>query len=649
VTDEFFGAPFHDSDEWRDSPFRHRYVHGGFEGTDTRFVVIMPEPAQFRGRFVQFLQGGMGGSEHQGAMVGAHLVAAENGAAYVESNQGHIGNDLSGLRGQASVLSWRASAQTARHARQVMAETYGAPPQHGYVVGGSGGGMRSIDCLEHAPDLWDGAVPFIVNRNGLHVFNWSVAAWAGAVLGVDKVAAVVDALDAGGSGDPFAVLDTDEQRRALATLYRAGYCRGAESQLEPNPLWILGLQLLGTSDPTYYEDFWTVPGYEGADDDPLARSLHVQDKAIVTDAVTLESLRAAGPGGGLDTLNAAVLGRAMTMKGPIGIRMDTAIPPERLLGATLTVTSGKAAGRALRCTGSVAGTALAFLDPVGFGDIEAGDSIEIDNRDLVAFAYYHRHLVDARYPVMRQFLIDGRPIYRQRPVSFDAMPVPKGRFEGKMILLQHLADRECWPSCATEYVGQLLQAYGGELESRFRIWWIENAAHLVPLTRPGLTRLINYSGTWAQALRDVIAWVEEGVAPPPSTPWQLSEDNQLVVPRAAQDRGGIQPAVEARVNGGPVASVRVGEEVRLEGVAEAPPGAGTIVSAQWDFDGSGTWALRDDSVDGSAARITSRAVHQYDEPGTYFATFRAGLHRDGDAHSRLRLVTNLARVRVVVT
>jgi hypothetical protein len=35
VTDEFFGAPYIDVDEWRDTPAPHRYVHGGFAGTDS--------------------------------------------------------------------------------------------------------------------------------------------------------------------------------------------------------------------------------------------------------------------------------------------------------------------------------------------------------------------------------------------------------------------------------------------------------------------------------------------------------------------------------------------------------------------------------------------------------------------------------------
>ena len=35
--DSLFAKPYIDVDEWRNEPVRHRYVHGGFEGTETRF------------------------------------------------------------------------------------------------------------------------------------------------------------------------------------------------------------------------------------------------------------------------------------------------------------------------------------------------------------------------------------------------------------------------------------------------------------------------------------------------------------------------------------------------------------------------------------------------------------------------------------
>ena len=31
-TDPYFGAPYVDVDEWREKPYPHRHVHGGFAG-----------------------------------------------------------------------------------------------------------------------------------------------------------------------------------------------------------------------------------------------------------------------------------------------------------------------------------------------------------------------------------------------------------------------------------------------------------------------------------------------------------------------------------------------------------------------------------------------------------------------------------------
>ena len=48
-----FSQPFIDIDEWRDKPVRHRYVHGGFKGTDTLFSIYLPPKEQYQGRFFQ--------------------------------------------------------------------------------------------------------------------------------------------------------------------------------------------------------------------------------------------------------------------------------------------------------------------------------------------------------------------------------------------------------------------------------------------------------------------------------------------------------------------------------------------------------------------------------------------------------------------
>ncbi|HEY8385407.1 MAG TPA: hypothetical protein VIK82_04230, partial [Porticoccaceae bacterium] len=53
--DKLFQQPYVDVDEWRDEPVRHRYVHGGFEGTETRFSLYMPPAEQYEGRFFQYI------------------------------------------------------------------------------------------------------------------------------------------------------------------------------------------------------------------------------------------------------------------------------------------------------------------------------------------------------------------------------------------------------------------------------------------------------------------------------------------------------------------------------------------------------------------------------------------------------------------
>ena len=54
--DGMFAKPFIDVDEIRsDGNVRYRYVHGGFNGTDTRFSFHFPENVAWQGRFFQYI------------------------------------------------------------------------------------------------------------------------------------------------------------------------------------------------------------------------------------------------------------------------------------------------------------------------------------------------------------------------------------------------------------------------------------------------------------------------------------------------------------------------------------------------------------------------------------------------------------------
>src|SRR5436305_907378 len=87
------GAIIIDTQEWRDDPVRHLYIHGLLNG-ETAFQVRLPEKAAWKGRLLHFLEGGPGGNEKAGEGIGEHAYALANGAVYVESSQGHRGSAI---------------------------------------------------------------------------------------------------------------------------------------------------------------------------------------------------------------------------------------------------------------------------------------------------------------------------------------------------------------------------------------------------------------------------------------------------------------------------------------------------------------------------------------------------------------------------
>ena len=171
------GAPYIDIDEQRDTPLPHRYVHGGFADSDTRFSFYFPPKEQYRGRLYQYLEGGTAGHETflaAGGIFGPddtfRLVFEELGGYLVESNQGHFPNDGTGTG--SDLVMFGASAESARYSKEIAAEMYGEAPHHSYVYGGSGGGIRSLASIEGAPDVWDGAVPSIASISTV-IQGWS--------------------------------------------------------------------------------------------------------------------------------------------------------------------------------------------------------------------------------------------------------------------------------------------------------------------------------------------------------------------------------------------------------------------------------------------------------------------------------------------
>jgi poly(3-hydroxybutyrate) depolymerase len=663
-----FGEPYIDVDEWRDSPRRHRYVHGGFEGTETRFSFYLPPVEQYAGRLVQYLEGGMGGHEMTlaaGVLTGDWLyeVAFEELGAYlVESNQGHFPAPGHGFNDD--IENWAASAESARFSWQVAEEMYGAKPHHGYVWGVSGGGGRTMSCIENGPDVWDGAAPHMCYSGSNHA-SWSAEGywWLQAR---HKLADIVDAMAPGGSGDPFATLTTSE-RDGLVAVMRHGYPRGALSQLWQFAPWVWGLLMQAEMSP-YFDDFWNKPGYLGHDE-PERVQPFLFDLTTKVDRVILASEM------GIATLGGRLASAGAVSDMTSGITLDDNLDdPTRYFGARIEFLSGAAKGRVLPCTQAESGVLSTSIESHAelFADVEPGDEVRVTNREFVAWCHMFLHQLDLpnegdpelpqEWGGLAAWMLDGRPIYPQLPtVGAGAGGGPKGHsgeFVGKVIHVNTTHDSMVWPNGAVGWTHKIVDKQGESRHDRYRMWWIENSPHGSPeLLLPAVTNqkdgkkwnaeLVSYNGATAQALRELVRWAEDGIAPAPGTTFEFTDDGGVVLPATAAERGGVQPLVVVTANGGARADVKVGEAVHLEGVGTQPPGTGSVVWSEWDFEGTGrnTERVR---ADGDDEVLTVDATHTYAEPGTYFVTFRVGGHRDGLKGEGIA-VENLARARVVVT
>ena len=100
VTDAHFGRPYIDVDEPREEPYAHRHVHGGFADCDTRFTFYFPNKGEWHGRLIMPMEGAHAGHEDffggaLGDAMGGVRLTARLGGYMVETNMGHIGDDLS--------------------------------------------------------------------------------------------------------------------------------------------------------------------------------------------------------------------------------------------------------------------------------------------------------------------------------------------------------------------------------------------------------------------------------------------------------------------------------------------------------------------------------------------------------------------------
>ncbi len=673
-SDPLFNQPFVDVDEWRDQPSRHRYVHGGFLGTTARFVMRFPSKEQYEGRFYQHLT-----AVPMSEMVAEKLWGGafpgfcfESGAAAVVSNQGGFGNipQYAG-GGDPTVGAYRVSAATARYARVLAAAMYGRHRSYGYVFGGSGGAFRTFSCAENT-DVWDGVVPYIHGSAGSIPNNYAARVRGLRVLN-DKLSQIADALEPGG-GDVYAGLK-DEERSVLAEISALGYPLRVWPLHEAMGMGAFAILFQGIQqqDPSYYKDFWTKPGYLGADHPELFADVRIKHRTTVTRVIMSNEAQAVGlpaPGGpGRPDPDQAWQNLENDYGGPlpVALQLKTAPPAGYLTQANINVTSGQSAGRWVVLGGMRGDIAMLQFGPASgslkevTNVIRAGDEVDIDNSNVLAFETYYRHAVlPQEYPVYEHLKDEeGKPLYPQRSklisdgfvTNATGSPRLSAEFNCKMIVVNCLLDWDAAPWHADYYRGKVRGKLGTAYSDQYRLWYVDHGTHG---RIPDPTRTVSYYGVVQQALRDVAAWAEQGIAPPQETTYQL-EQGQVRVPATAAERRGVQPVVSVRANGEVRAEVKVDQPVEFTAIIETPPDSGVVVSAEWDFQArmevvpgeEGRFPIAEKII--PAQRVTLTRRYSFTQPGTYFPALRVISHRDGNTSTAYAQIANLGRVRVVVS
>ncbi len=661
-----------DLDKHFEKPVPHRFLHGYLKDEpETCFILLLPDLGFWKGRLFQFLEGAMGGNEYIGPQDIGYSVMQKYGAAFVKSNHGHLAEDLSKVGYEKlENVAHLSNYKTLLCAREIVKEAYERFPEYTYVLGGSGGGLRATILMEKYPETYDGGLAFVQGEFSIIFYYWSLLSKYIPIL-MPQLNEILDATDVGGSGDPYMVLNTKEQRDGLHKLYNAGFPEGGELQINKNylalimSLAVLFQELLKLSpEQVYYQDFWRKKGYAGYDgevDDQIVEDIEGE----VLKVHTLEEIHS-HPTARVDTRKSQIL----TIS-PIDNRGTPLYPPEllkkpikftgtqefdsrELCGYTINFKSGKLSGKSFHISNNsgniiqISGVAGGY--PEG---IEVGDKYVLDNRDFLAIKHYHRHIIKLVEDTYRppDFLTNGKPIYPQRPKKVKEILKLKhfqtGDFKGKLISIFATQDIVVWPPIFFDYLEKVKKQKGTSLNDCYRYYLVENATHGPPMCVEDSFVIISYYPMIGRALDYLIDWVEKDVAPPCSTVAELSSDYSLIMPNTADERKGIQPVITGVTADGQSGSVKVplGETVKFNGVAEAP--VGKIIKYEWycqnlkDF-------YREVYLEKPKCRINTPHTFSFQQPGTYFAVLRV----TGDLGTDPNFIgggqCNLSRIRVTV-
>lgn len=667
TSDSLFLKPYVDVDEWRESPCKHRYVHGGFTGTNTRFSFYFPPRENFKGHFFQYITP-IPESENLSQRAETLesdkiLFSIVNGAYFIETNGGGRLDFANPMAQDPTIGAFRANAASAQFSKLIAREIFNVNRVYGYAFGGSGGSLRTIGSIENTDGIWDGAVPYVMPTPMSIPNSFTIAILANRVLG-RKMKVIMDALRPGSNKSVLELLETKEEKEVYQEVKSLGFPPGAWRMTEGSELG--GFSVIYPSvkmmDSGYFSDFWTKPGYEGYKPSLSLSMARTQVPARITKLITakeaMELKLKYDPytdqtKGLADNAWKALLEGNSSDSSIVAVELDKTVD-FRSTTCELFILNGNQKSMTLPFQ-RVEGKIVIFSNQA-YGatkELKEGTSLVFDNSNLLAVQYYHRHQVPSKeYYVYNQYRNEkGDPIPAQRPMllgpifaSAASGSIPSGKFKGKMIIIQNMNDGGAFPWHADWYRNQAKKQLGAEADKNLRIWYTENANHGDYPSQPDPTRDIVYLGVLQQALLDLSDWVENEKEPSKSTSYILDE-GQIILPQNSTKRGGIQASVLVRANGKERLITKSGKKVKFKATVFIPEGTGSLVSASWSPEGIKEFSKKQSIRKG---KTSVKFIHTFSKPGTYFPTVLIETHRNGEFETPFSKIQNLGTARVIV-
>jgi hypothetical protein len=632
--------------------FRARDVNAnplppGVAGSPTlrrqEYVIRIPDKRHFRNRSMQIQHPVTPDS------IVDNRLAFTNGAMSVN----HVNAGPANSAGH-----WRHHSAATKIAEDLVRKMYGTTGKfYGYYWGCSGGGQMAQAAAEGQAGVWEGVIIVCpaVRGTPAHAFQWTghfalaiPAEKRARLMELRAVGGGVNALDGLTDGEKsllYAGLN-EEEKAVLNELLAAGYPLN-----ELNTFLMLsppvGTHEIFYLDPGYEEDFWSKPGYAGSNPPAYLSAARMDGFATIT-AVNRD---ASGAVASVQLDPATIPPVPAASASPIGTTgqrfyVYAADGQTRVVDPSARSEAyGALSGKIDRETGLL--TLSGNNSPVLLDALAKGGKIRVTNRFLLAAYYYPRHTIMPGYYHYDQYRnADGTPKYPQRPfsvtdlltLSSGAGVLSLGNIKTKVMLFQNLSDFLAFPSWVAGYANTIEQRLGkAKADQMLRVYYQERGGH----TNGGIV-----SGIFNQALIDMMAWAEKGVAPKPSSQWSFELPlTQVILSPDAAVRKGLQPVVNVTVNGSDNARVDVNQPVNLAARLEMPPATGKIVAYDWTY-GPATDAV---VLATPVQQLDVTRTVSFNAPGDYIIRLTANGQRDALADpANQTLAQNYDEVRVIV-